>query len=133
MSKECTICNAAIKLIKDKSIRKKLMSGQSSSGLVSRYSGRCDNVNPTLTLASSTLHIVRDIFTKGQFKDRKTWLDILKDYLTLSPEQHEALSIDIKTEEVLNKFKREKRFNHVFEFQKNLVRNLKNLRIKDFN
>ena len=129
MSKECPTCNAALNLITDKSTLKKLMTGQSGSGFVSRYSSRCDNLNPTLTLSSSTLQIARDILTKGQFKDRKMWLDILKDYLTLSADQHEALSIDIKTEDVLNKFKREKRFNHVFDFQKNLVRNLKNLRI----
>ena len=129
MSKECPTCNAALNLITDKSTLKKLMTGQSGSGFVSRYSSRCDNLNPTLTLSSSTLQIARDILTKGQFKDRKMWLDILKEYLTLSADQHEALSIDIKTEDVLNKFKREKRFNHVFDFQKNLVRNLKNLRI----
>ena len=90
MSKECPTCNAALNLITDKSTLKKLMTGQSGSGFVSRYSSRCDNLNPTLTLSSSTLQIARDILTKGQFKDRKMWLDILKDYLTLSADQHEA-------------------------------------------
>ena len=130
LSMDCKTCKAALSIIKDKAtVNMLIKDGQSGSGYVSRYSGRCDNVNPTLTLASSTLQIARDIFTKGQFKDSKAWADILKKYLTLSTDQHDLLSIDIKTEEVLNKFRREKRFNHVFVFQKDLVGCLKNLRI----
>ena len=130
MTRECESCTAALAIIKDKSTIKMLIGdGQSGSGIVSRFSGRCDSAIPTLTLASSTLKIARDIFTKGQFKDRKAWPEILKNHLTLPSDQHELLSLDIQSEDVLNKFKREKRFNHIFSFQKEINGCLKNLRI----
>ena len=49
--------------------------------------------------------------------------------MTLPADQHELLAADIKAEDVLNKFRREKRFSHVFTFQKDLVNCLKNLRV----
>lgn len=130
MTNDCRSCAAALKLINDKAKIKLLTNGgQSGSGVVSRYSGRCDSVVPTLALSPDTIQIARDVFTKGQFKDRKAWVETLKNHLTLPADQHELLSADIKSEDVLNKFRHEKRFSHIFTFQKDFVNNLKNLRI----
>ena len=130
MTFDCQTCATALNFISSKAKVKLLTNGgQSGSGLVSRYSGRCDSVVPTLDLAPDTLQLMRDIFTKGQFKDRKAWVDIIKNFLTLPADQHELLAADIKAEDVLNKFRREKRFSHVFTFQKDLVNCLKNLRV----
>ena len=70
----CSTCATALGLIKDPAIVKKLVLNTKPSGstLVSRYSGRCDTVDPTLVLSSDTIQNALNIFTKGVFKDHIT-------------------------------------------------------------
>ena len=129
MTLDCKHCKAALGLITDVNIKTLLTQNSSHSGLVSRYAGRCDEQTPTLTLGAASLEIGQSIFTKGVFKDRKSWQQIVKQFLTLPQAQHELLTVDIKTKDIISKYKNEKRFQYIFRFQKDIVDIQKNLRL----
>ena len=127
----CTKCAAAVGLIKDKEIVKKLVLNTKPSGstLVARYSGRCDTVDPTLVLSSDTIQNALNIFTKGVFKDQRQWSEVIRKYLCLPADQHELLNLDIQQEEILNQFRKEPRFQNIFKFGSDLAKELKKLRL----
>ena len=129
----CTTCATALGLIKDPAIVKKLVLNTKPSGstLVSRYSGRCDTVDPTLVLSSDTIQNALNIFTKGVFKDHRQWAEVIKKYLCLPAEQHELLNLDIQQEGILNQFKKEPRFQNIFRYGSELAKWLKNLRLSN--
>ena len=129
MTKTCKSCSAAFALIKDKKIIAELSGNSGSSDLLSRYSGKCDAIETTLFLASDTVKLAQNVFTRGTFRDKKVWSDIVKNYLTLPHDQHEDLNLDIQSENILKKFKSEKRFQHLFSYQRDLADSLRSLRI----
>ena len=59
----------------------------------------------------------------------RVWKELVKKYLTLSKDDHDKLSSDIKSEEFINKFRKEKGFKGVFKYHNDLVVALKNLRL----
>ena len=129
MTLDCKFCKAALGVISDNNIKKQLTQNLAQSGLVSRYAGRCDIQPATLTLGASSLEIGQAIFSKGVFRDRKAWQDIVRKFLTLPQFQHDLLTADIKTEDIINKYKNEKRFQYIFRFHKDIVDILRNLRV----
>ena len=129
MTNDCDSCKSALSLITNKNTVKLLTQNSTKSSLVSRYMGRCDDTVPTLVLDSATVEIAKNTFTKGVFKDKKSWTDVVKKYLTLPKDQHDALCRDIKTEDALRKFRNEKRFQYIFKFEKEVLDSLKNLRL----
>ena len=129
MMNSCPTCSTAFKLIKDKDIVEKLTLKSSGSGILARYQGRCDSIEPTLPLSSDTIQLAHSVFTKGLWKDPRLFHEIVKKFLTITPEQHELLSSDLRHEDVLNKFKREPRFRNLFKFQNELASAIKHSRI----
>ena len=129
MTLDCNICKAALMIITDKNVKKMLTQNSAKSGLVSRYSGRCDDISPTLSLGAASLEIGQAIFTKGVFKDKRSWQDVVKKYLTLPQIQHDILTNDIKMEDVFKKYRNEKRFKYIFTFQKEVIDIQRNLRL----
>ena len=55
--------------------------------------------------------------------------DIVSKYLNLPAEQHELLTSDLKIEDALKKYRKQKRFKYIFDYQKDLMENLRNLRV----
>ena len=135
MLSTCPSCSAACALIKDKTIIEKLSlntvtdSESAGASLMSRYGGRCDIVEPTLVLDPFIVKVAADIFNKGVWKDSKMWTEVIKNFLTLPIEQHELLTSNLKSKELLNKFRREPRFKGIFKYQTDLANCLKSLRI----
>ena len=129
MTRSCSTCAAALSLITNKEIINKLCSESKDSSLSSRYAGHCDTIVPTLTLDPDTIKLAENIFSKGVWRDSKLFPDIVRKYLTLPAEQHERLNADLKMEDVLRKFKKEKRFKPIFDYQKDLMDSLRNLRV----
>ena len=129
MTLDCNVCKAALLIIPDKNIKKMLTQNSAQSGLVSRYSGRCDDTSPTLSLGAASLEIGQAIFTKGVFKDKRSWQDVVKKYLTLPQIQHDILTNDIKMEDIFRKYRNEKRFKYIFSFQKEVIDIQRNLRL----
>ena len=129
MTHECKSCAGALSLINDPGVVKSLTANAVTSSLVSLYSGRCDEVVPTLDLKAETVELARNVFTKGQFRDRKSWNEVVKNYLTLPTAQHDQLNADIKSEDVLNKFKKQKRFRNIFKYHQDMVDCMRNLRV----
>ena len=129
MTRSCSTCAAALSLITNKEIIKELCSGSKESSLSSRYAGHCDTIVPTLDLDPDTIKLAENIFSKGVWRDSKLFPDIVRKYLTLPAEQHERLNADLKMEDVLRKFKKEKRFKAIFDYQKDLMESLRHLRV----
>ena len=128
----CAPCATALSLITNQDVVKKLTSNNASgSGILSRYKGRCDTIEPTLALSNDTIQLALGVFTKGVFKDSRMWVEIVRNYLSLPGEQHELLNTDLIFEDLLNQFKREKRFQNLFRFANDLAKCLKNLRISN--
>ena len=128
MTNDCQMCYEAWSRISDSDIVKMLTANAGKSDLVQRYSGRCDEVSATLSLSQSTIQIAQNVFTKGIFRDKECWQNIVTKYLTLPSDQHE-LSADIRTENILNKYLNEQRFQQAFKYQGELISSLENLRI----
>ena len=73
------------------------------SALFSRYSGRCDEVQPTIKLSDFVVELAHDVLTKGKFRNQKDWDRIARKYLTLPTSQYEKLSQDIQLEDVFDR------------------------------
>ena len=54
---------------------------------------------------------------------------MVKRFLTISRKDHELLSSNLSQEDILNKFKKERRFRRIFKFQNYLTSALKQLQI----
>ena len=124
----CDVCASNLSFINNQDVVKKLMA-KTASSLVSKYSGRCDVVEPTLQLSDDTIQLALGIYTKGVFKDTRQWVEVIRKHLTISADKHEMLNVDIQYEDVLNKFKKEPRFNGIFRVASDLAKCIKNLRI----
>ena len=129
MMNSCPTCSTAFKLIKDKDVIEKLTLKSSGSGLLSRYQGRIDSIEPTLSLTSETVQLAHSVFTKGLWKDPKLFKEVVKKFLTIPPEHHELLSSDLNTEDILNKFRSDPRFRSIFKYVNELASALKLSRI----
>ena len=129
--RSCTTCAAAIGLFKDKAVIENMVlnSKASSSSYMSRYNRRCDTVDPTLVLSPDTIQNALNIFTKGVFKDQRQWTQVIKEFLCLPAEQHDLLNLDIQNEDLLNKFKKEQRFQSLFKYGSEIAKGLKHLRL----
>ena len=129
----CPSCSAALTIISDKRIIEKLFlntdTESAGASLLSRYSGRCDAVEPTLVLDPFTVKVAASIFNKGVWNDSRMWSDIIKQFLRLPLEQHELLTSNLQSEEILNKFRRDSRFKGIFKYQTELAKSLNDLRI----
>ena len=99
------------------------------SALFSRYSGRCDEVQPTIKLSDFVIKLAHDVVTKGKFRNQKDWDRIVRKYLTLPTSQYEKLSQDIQLEDVFDQFKYDKRYKNLFKFHKEARTALRDLRI----
>ena len=99
------------------------------SALFSRYSGRCDEVQPTIKLSDFVVELAHNVLTKGKFRNQKDWDRIARKYLTLPTSQYEKLSQDIQLEDVFDQFKYDKRYKNLFKYHKEARSALKDLRI----
>ena len=87
---------------------------------------------PTMSLSDDVLDTVADILGQGQFNGgRSTWNEIVKKHLVLPQPQHEKLSGDLKSEDIFNKFRKQKKFQYVFKYQGELRDCLKNFRLSE--
>ena len=57
MTRDCGKCYAALAIIPDLNIIQKLTTGAGTSGLLSRYAGRCDQVKPTIELSDNVIEL----------------------------------------------------------------------------
>ena len=129
MTRSCLTCVAALSLITDKSIIKELCSESRDLSLSSRYAGHCDTVVPTLNLDHDTITLAVNIFSKGTWSNPKLFSDLVKKYLTLPEGEHQQLTSDIKLEDSLRRYRKQKRFKYVFDYLKDLEKCLCNLRV----
>ena len=129
MVRSCSTCAAALALIGDKSKIKLLTKDGQKDSFVNKFKGRCDDIVPTMDLNDSTIEVATEVFSKGQFRDKRVWAETVKNHLTLPQDVHQSLSVDFKLEDYLERLKREKRFSHVFKYRQDLTNCLKNLRI----
>ena len=107
MTNDCQICYEALSRISDSDIVKMSTANAGKSDIVQRFYGWCYEVSATLSLPQSTIQIAQNVFTKGIFRDKECWQNFVTKYLTLPSDQHELLSADIRTENILNKYRNE--------------------------
>ena len=129
MTRSCLTCVAALSLITSKSIIKDLCSESRDLSLSSRYAGHCDTVVPTLKLDPDTITLAENIFSKGTWSNPKLFSDLVKKYLTLPEGEHLQLTSDIKLEDSLRRYRKQKRFKYVFDYLKDLEKCPCNLRV----
>ena len=130
MRKSCQDCSMALKVISDKSLISRLFvnsgpdnvnaSSSASSGMKSRFKGRCDQVIPTMSLSEEMMDTAKDLLSKGKFTSKAAWNDVVKKHLVLPDHQHAALSGDLRSEDVFNKFRKDRRFKNIFKYQAEL-------------
>ena len=82
MVRGCPTCSVALMTITDTNLLSRLFesdsSASTSSGLKSRYGGRCDEIVPTMSLSDEVLDTVVDILSKGKFHGKSTWKEVIK-------------------------------------------------------
>lgn len=104
----------------------------STSGVRTRYSGRCDETVPTMSQSDDVLDTVADILGQGQFNGgRSIWNEIVKKHLVLPQPQHEKLSGDLKSKDIFSKFRKQKKFQYVFKYQGEVRDCFKNFRLSE--
>ena len=132
MKKECSSCSAALSVISDPGLVSRLLSATDTNAdaeNLKRYKGRCDDVEPTISLSPSIVELAKETFNSGKFRDRKVWKDIIQKYLTLSHSDHLKLTEDISAEDVFNKFRGDKKYNYIFKFMSDMKEAIKDLRL----
>ena len=140
MTRSCQSCQDGLKFVSNEdTVAKFLVAGdelggdvfdtKKSVGLLAHYGGRCDDIVTTMKLSPPMIEIVSQVFSKGAFKDLRVWKDLVKNYLTLPKDDHIKLSTDIKSEDFINKFRKDKSFKGVFKYHNDMVDALKNLRL----
>ena len=124
MRKSCQDCSIALKVISDKNLISRLFTNSDTvkaasfpSGMKARFKGRCDQVVPTMSLSEEMLDTAKDLLSKGKFASKAAWNDVVKKHLVLPDNQHHALSGDLKSEDVFNKFRKDRRFKNIFKYQ----------------
>ena len=128
MTRDCPTCSSGLTII-DKRLVPRLLASNPGSDLLARYANRCDQIKPTLNLSDSVLALGKQTFTKGQFRDKKIYAEMVKKYLTLPQSQNKDLTIDISTEDIFQKYRKVKKFANIFKFQSDLQSCHKNLRL----
>ena len=141
MIRSCQSCSVALKMVSDRILVARLFgeasqdvttTSSSTSGIRTRYGGRCDETVPTMSLSDDVLDTVADILGQGQFNGgRSMWNEIVKKHLVLPQPQHEKLSGDLKSEDIFNKFRKLKKFQYVFKYQGEVRDCLKNFRLSE--
>ena len=128
MTRDCQSCSSGLAII-DKRLVPRLLASNPGSDLLARYANRCDQVKQTLNLSDSVLALGKQTFTKGQFRDKKIFGEMVKKFLTLPQSQNKELTIDILTEDLFQKYRKVKRFSNIFKFQSDMQSCHKNLRL----
>ena len=130
MKKDCEACSAALSVISDSDLVKRLLSSSDTNAVnLERYKVRCDDVEPTIFLSPSIVELAKETFNDGKFRDRKVWKDLVKKYLTIPHSDHLKLTEDISTEDVFNKFRGDKKYNYIFKFMSDMKEAMKDLRL----
>ena len=102
MTRDCSTALASIK----PEIADQLLASGPSSDILSKYSkGRCGEVKPTLPLCDNVFRLVKNVFTKGAFRDKKAFPEITKNFLTLPQSQHCELTADIREEDIFQRYR----------------------------
>ena len=112
----CKVCSAALAMVRP-DIAKQLLAPTQAAvppSALSRYSGRSDEKAPTLIFSDSTLELAYNTFTQGRFRGKTHFPELVKKFLTLPPDQHEKLILDLKLEPFFKKLEGERRFKHIF-------------------
>ena len=128
MTRDCQSCSSALAFI-DKRLIPRLLASNPGSDLLARYANRCDQVKPTLSLSDSVLALGKQTFTKGQFRDKKIYAEMVKKFLTLPPSQNKDLTVDLLAEDLFQKYRKVKKFSNIFKFQNDMQACHKNLRL----
>ena len=128
MTRDCPSCSSALTFI-DKRLAPRLLASNPGSDLLARYANRCDQVKPTLKLSDSVLALGKQTFTKGQFRDKKIYAEMVKKFLTLPPSQNKDLTVDLLAEDLFQKYRKVKKFSNIFKFQNDMQACHKNLRL----
>ena len=137
MRRSCQDCSNALRVISDKSLISRLFASvndktaSSASGMKSRFKGRCDQVIPTMSLSEEMMDTAKDLLNKGKFTSKSAWNEVVKKHLVLPDHQHDALSGDLKSEDVFNKFRKDRRFKNIFKYQAEIRDCLKFYRIAE--
>ena len=127
----CKVCSAALAMVRPE-IAKQLLAPTSAAippSALSRYSGRSDDKPPTLIFSDSTLELAYNTFTQGRFRGKTHFPELVKKFLTLPPDQHEKLILDLKLEPFFKKLEGERRFKHIFSLRRDMGDCLKMSRI----
>ena len=97
--------------------------------LEDRFVERSDEKPPSLSLSEEMLQFGRKIFSQGKYQTKGHFEALVKDHLQLSRQDHARLQQDIVLEPSLRKFERDGRFKHVFLYQEQVTRCIKDLRV----
>ena len=127
----CKVCSAALAMVRP-DIAKQLLAPTQAAvppSALSRYSGRSDEKAPTLIFSDSTLELAYNTFTQGRFRGKTHFPELVKKFLTLPPDQHEKLILDLKLEPFFKKLEGERRFKHIFSLRRDMGDCLKMLRV----
>ena len=132
--RSCEHCSVALTVVSDKKLISRLFGDNDTEagqpGLKSRFNGnRCDETVPSMSLSEEVIEATRDILAKGQFRNKKSWDDVIKKHLTLPLSQHNALMSDIKCEDIFNKLRQDRSHKNIFKYQGEIKDCLKNYRL----
>ena len=92
-----------------------------------RFASHCDEKNPSLVFNEEGMAIARNIFTAGMFRPKSLFDQVVHDYLFMSTEQNKALHQNLDLEQTFANTRKEKRYGHIFHFQSQITRVIKNL------
>ena len=128
MVEMCLTCRAVLALVRPE-VAKELMIPNKASSAVHRYSTRSDEQPPSLTFPESAVELAENVFNSGTYKNKGHWQALVKNYLTLPPDQHERLVRDLEMEPMFRNYQSDNRFRYIFKYRKELGDALKMLRI----
>ena len=94
------------------------------------FTGRSDEVKPSLIFSDSAMKIAKGVFGKTPYKDSH-FNSVVNAHLRVPNIQHELLNRNIRSENMFKLYEREKRFAPLFSFKKSILSHLGDLRIAE--
>ena len=135
----CVACRGVSRIVKPNMLAQLVKIGNSKSAqqtplvpsAADRFALRLDMKPPSLKFKEADMDLATNIFTRGKMVPASMFEDLTKEFLFLGQDQNEALTKNLQIERLLQKYKRDKQYSHIFKYVEDLSKITKHYRVSE--
>ena len=135
----CVACRAVSHIVKPNMLAQLVKVGKAKPAVqqthvpsaADRFALRLDMKPPSLEFQEADMNLATNIFTRGKMVPASMYDDLTKEFLFLGQDQNEALTKNLQIERLLQKYKRDKQYSHIFKYVEDLSKITKHYRVSE--